>query len=185
MFRDCKGFTTVELIVTMGLVGIVTAFAYTSYIFVIRGINNWQDRIEMENTSHIIINAISRDLMAMEELFLAEETAIRFVKTTHDTIDYRQKTAKLVKNGMYIDEVKKISYSILFKYFGSDLSLDLNMDGIVDFYELDKNGDGYLTHNELLYIDLVEISLTLANLNREFSIQTAVAPRSLKNIIVQ
>jgi prepilin-type N-terminal cleavage/methylation domain-containing protein len=185
MFRDCRGFTTVELIVAMGLVGIVTAFAYASYIFVVRGINNWQDRVEMENTSHIIINAISKDLIAMEKLLQTEETSIRFVKSNHDTIGYWLQAGKLVINGKYIYEEKKIVFKMWIKYFGSDLSLDLNMDRIVDFYELDKNGDGFLRMNELLYIDLVEVTLTLVNLNREFSIKTAVAPRSLKNIIVQ
>ncbi len=181
MYGNDKGFTTVELIVTMGLVGLVSALAYAVYIFAYQGMKNWQDRVELENSAHLVMNAMANDFSDIKKIFYATEDEISFIKINDDTVRYAICEGGLIRSGKYLNKKDLSIGSIQFKFFGSELSDDLNMDRVIDMAELDRNRNGLLDSEELHAISCIQFTMTLTSKKHCFELQSAMAIRNSEN----
>jgi prepilin-type N-terminal cleavage/methylation domain-containing protein len=183
MYKNERGFTTVELIVTMGLVGLISALAYAVYIFAYQAMKNWQDRVELENSTHLMMNAMANDFSDIKKIFYATEDEISFIKINADTVRYAICEGGLIRNGKYLNKKDLSIGSIQFNFFGSELSDDLNMDRVIDMNELDRNSNRLLDGEELLDISCVQFTIKLASKKHSFELQSAVVIRNLPILI--
>lgn len=178
MLKNEHGYTTVELIIAMSMVGLITIFAYSVYIFALKGVHYWQNRVQMENSAHIVINAMTDDLLKLENFFSIREESIAFATTDIDTISYWIEENQLLRNGENMILNENIMTAVRFSYLGNDLALDDNLDGVVDPNEIDLNDNNQIDAREFEEISYIEMALSLSNGNRIFNIKTGVAIRN-------
>ncbi len=169
------GYTTIELIVAMSMVGLIAVFAYSVYSFARKGMNRWQNRVHLENSAHIAVNAITNDLLKLQRFYCIGEGRVCFMTTDDDTIDYRVEEERLVRNGNAILLDKT---SIRFNYLGYDLSLDNNLDGVVDYEEMDLNNNSEIDGKECEFVSFVAVNLSLSTRRHSFKIKTGVVIRN-------
>jgi hypothetical protein len=178
MLNNEHGYTTVELIIAMSMVGLITVFAYSVYIFTLKGIHYWQNRIQTENSAQIIINVMQEDLIKLESFFTIGEESIAFTTTDDDTISYWIEENQLLRNGKEMILNKDTATALRFNYIGNDLALDDNLDGVIDLDEIDLNDNNQIDGREFEEISYIELTLSLTNGNKTFNVTTGAAIRN-------
>lgn len=180
MVKDEAGYTLVELVVAMGMVSLIVGLAFTVYHFSLREMRNWRERMSLENKAHMRVNAISRDLLNLKQLLIAQPKAIGFVRQQGDTVFISMENDSLQISRAERLKIGLVAGKSYFNYWGSDLNLDTNSNGEVSFEEMDRDRNGILTGNELKSVRLIGINLGVGNGKQEFEARTAVAVRNLE-----
>ena len=128
MIRDNRGFTLVELLIAMGIAALISFFAYRIFIFSNKALKNWRERIRLENTAHLLLNAVANDLMELQQSLYAGKSAIGFINTNEDTIYYSHQEAYLLKNNRDKEKLSGSEVIIFLKKRYGD-SLFYNLEG--------------------------------------------------------
>jgi type II secretory pathway component PulJ len=150
MIKDENGYTIIEIVVAMGMVSIIAGLAFMVYNFSLREMRNWRERLAMENSAHIVVNALANDIIGMQQLLLAESKALKFIRAQGDTafISIMNDSLLIQRQNRFTKPL--VSEKSYFNYFKEDLNR----------------------------IKLIEIVLVLGGRGREFEITTSVGIRN-------
>lgn len=151
MLKDENGYTIVELVVAMGMVSIIVGLAFMVYHFSLREMRNWRERLAVENSAHIVVNALTNDITWMQQLLLAEPKALSFIRAQGDTvlIAIEADSVMIQRRNRFTKPI--VSEKSCFTYIQDDLN----------------------------QVKMVEICLVFIESKREFEVKTAVGVRNL------
>lgn len=107
------GFTLVEAVVALTLSVIVAGLVGSVYLFAVRAVSEWQDRIDVDDTAHVIHYRLSTDLRRADAIHVV--TTDSLVLSGPDGVQsyaYRDRT--LFRNGVRLtqDPVTIPSFSV-------------------------------------------------------------------------
>jgi type II secretory pathway component PulJ len=185
--RDARGYTLVEFAVAMSVFMIFMAIAAPFMFSQLRGALATQDRVERTQNARTALRLMTRELRQTAYLIndppakpvgpIEISFAVDFngdgMINPHDDANLPLEEITYHYNGgqdvLYrgrnagqgaplASEVTAVD----FEYFGSNLALDLNDDGIVSEAELDPDGNG-LQPSELAHVTRVAITLTVGD----------------------
>ncbi len=74
------GFTLVEVVVALTLSVLVVGLVGGAYLFAVRAVGAWQDRIDLEDTAHVIHQRLSADLRRAEAVALLAPDSMEVVE---------------------------------------------------------------------------------------------------------
>jgi len=165
----------VELLVAISLTTLISLFTYQVFIFSNKALKNWRERIRLEDTAHILTNAMTADLMELQQLIYASEAALGFIDMNEDTIYYSQQGWQLLKNKHQpLNNPVKID-TLRFEYHRSGIK---NSDNGLPISEMDFDANGLLPAAELNNLQLIRVHLTLSHGSYNFRVVTAVHVRN-------
>lgn len=158
--HQSHGFTAVELLVAMALVGLIVGFSYKGYLFFQKNFIHWQERVSMEETGRRIINALINDLQTMRKVIEAEENSITFVDFERKIVTYSFKDQGVFKNGRQLLNEDLTVAKLQFSYFTS-------------------NDDSFNFIDNKMNIEKIQIHLLVKNKRRaSFELISAVTLRN-------
>ncbi|MGF1671540.1 MAG: Tfp pilus assembly protein FimT/FimU [Balneolaceae bacterium] len=59
---DKQGFSIVELLVVLTLIGLVSGFVWSAWLFSERSLRQWSEHVKLETEFHTLLNGISEDI---------------------------------------------------------------------------------------------------------------------------
>ncbi len=152
MNRRDAGFTLLEMIISMGI--LLTVISMVSFgTFRIR---ENLSRAEALDEMNEMVDRICDTVKNAENIVYIRKNELKF----HD---FSGKETILEKEGFGIRNPCRhiVPEKLEFSAYGSDPALDMNADGIIDFQELDTDGDGFLNAQEAKYVSMVEFVIGL------------------------
>ena len=95
---DNRGYTLVELLVTMLITMVLGGLLFSLYLAASRWVGPWQREIMLEDTMHLIVQRLTTDLAYAEQLVSEEDSAWTLVYPSGRTIRYRYQGRTLTRN---------------------------------------------------------------------------------------
>lgn len=77
LVTDNQGFSLVELLVVLTLIGLVSGFVWGAWLFSERSLQKWREHVKLETEFHTIMNGISEDLYRAEIIRSADSQHIQ------------------------------------------------------------------------------------------------------------
>lgn len=147
-----QGFSLVELLVVLSLVGLITTFVMTAYFYAEQAITNWKHATRLENELHTLAEGLADDIYKAEAVMEVGEGFISLEVFGHEQRQYELDQGKLFRNGVNITS--------------EDIS-------IISFY----TENGMQTEKDSVDPKLLEIRLALGNGEDTLSTRRAVSIR--------
>ena len=127
ILKNSHGFTLIEIIVTLMLVGVLAAAAGFGMEFIAKGYVAARENARMAQTAQIALLRMSRELMALESINTAARTEIVITKANNDkvAIEFDGEQIKLDNDNdasdgnILIDHVT--SFQLKYSYFDNGL----------------------------------------------------------------
>ena len=95
---DNRGYTLVELLVTMLITMVLGGLLFSLYLAASRWVGPWQREIIVENTMHLIVQRLTTDLAYAEQLVSEEDSAWVLIYPSGRTIRYRYQGRTLTRD---------------------------------------------------------------------------------------
>ncbi len=99
MRRTDKGFTAVELMVVMALLGVVVGLGFTSFGFLRQNFTSWQRRIAIEQGSRRVMAGLVYELRGAREIVQAEEHDLVFLNRNGNLVRVASDDNGVLRNG--------------------------------------------------------------------------------------
>lgn len=95
---DNRGYTLVELLVTMLITMVLGGLLFSLYLAASRWVGPWQREIMLEDTMHLIVQRLSADLAYAEQLIFEGDSAWTLVYPSGHTLRYCYQDRTLTRN---------------------------------------------------------------------------------------
>lgn len=95
---DNRGYTLVELLVTMLITMVLGGLLVSLYLAANRWVGPWQREIILEDTMHLIVQRLTTDLAYAEQLVSEGDSAWTLIYPSGRTIRYRYQGRTLTRN---------------------------------------------------------------------------------------
>lgn len=95
---DNRGYTLVELLVTMLITMVLGGLLFSLYLSANRWVEPWQREVILENTMHLIVQRLTTDLAHAEQLVSEGDSAWALIYPSGRTIHYRYQNFTLTRN---------------------------------------------------------------------------------------
>lgn len=154
-----SGYTIVELLIALTLLGIVTGLAYQGYRFLQRSFQRWQSRVALEQDGGRIMSAIRNDIILWKRIEHAEAATLSVVRDDNKRIVYRLADQQVLRNGRELNPEGVAVARFEFTYFVHDNESETNP---------------YVTE-----IDAIAIALTVENRAGNFELRCRMSKRNL------
>lgn len=161
--KNNNGFTLVELLVTLGLVGIIVSLVMSFFIANIKSYKNINNDTELQYQSQYILNYMTNKVLEAKKVKNSNPESGNNISK----ISFQYGT----EDQCYNFEVK--DHKILYGKGTSDSVPDINLGSDVE--RLDINS---LTGGDLLDAKSIEIVLKLKNNNREYEAKQVIYMRN-------
>lgn len=152
--RKRKGITLVELIITLGLIGVITGLVFSFFFSNKKTLNNVEIKTDLQYEAKIIMNEISKYAMeAKKAEYSAEDTTLRFIAVDGSS------TVFTVNGGTSSESGEKVIFTGNEITVGNGSSSDATLS--INFKELSLHGerDKSININLTLEKDGIEYSV--------------------------
>ncbi|HYH27805.1 MAG TPA: hypothetical protein VEA19_03390 [Actinomycetota bacterium] len=172
------GYTLIELSVAMAGLLVFLSFASPFLFKQIQEAQRTEARTDLQQHARTGMRSLVRELRQARELYQTSQrpsgkNRISFGVdlngkdgiASNERLSYYIKGSRLYRGGEFDDEkgqpIADDVSQIVFSFFGSNLALDDNGDGVVTETELDQNLDNNWSEAELTQVTRVKIDLTV------------------------
>jgi hypothetical protein len=154
------GFTLAEAVVALSLLTIVAGMVWSFYLFAHKQVTLRETRaFEFDNTLSLL-EAVAKNVRLSRATIFLNESQWVFISERGDTASYVFSDSGLRFNRVILTAGGRPFAPFSFDCMGNDSLLDVNADGVVDFHELDLDGDGTITGKEAESIAWIRASVT-------------------------
>lgn len=94
-----QGFSLVELLVVLSLIGLVAGFVSTVYLFGQKAFNRWEKNMKLENELHTVLAGIAEDLYRAERIEEIDRQYVHLERADRGNHIYEIDARKIVRNG--------------------------------------------------------------------------------------
>ena len=144
-----RGFSLVELLVVLTLIGILSVFVMSSYFFASESIYTWRNNLKLENAIHLLLSGMAEDIYKSEHIIKIEDQSLSL------------KMIDGTERRYYLDD------GILFRGSHSLLTANLEVASL-NFSNLsDKSENGFWDDEESKLSDFKTILIRLSVTNGE------------------
>lgn len=106
-----KGFSLVELLVVLALIGIIGGLVSSAYLFSQRMINDWRLDMGLQNKFHTVIHGLSEDMFKAERITVLEKKAISLKMPEGEERKYYEIEDRLYRNErLLVDSTYSLSF---------------------------------------------------------------------------
>jgi prepilin-type N-terminal cleavage/methylation domain-containing protein len=97
--RNEKGFTLVEMLLTIGLIGFLAAVLAAAYHFSIRRGMDWQARTVLEENARVCINRVADDVVVCERISFVDDSTMTMSLFRPGNVRYERREGRVFRNG--------------------------------------------------------------------------------------
>ncbi|MEW6087495.1 MAG: prepilin-type N-terminal cleavage/methylation domain-containing protein [bacterium] len=196
-----KGFTLVEFLVAMFIFIIIITGVYTIFIQANKAFQAGRKQVRSSQNARVVVEVMAREIREATA-FSADFDSLTVRDTNGNRISYylegpveNQKMHRLIKDAFNVlvsDDIKgEYVKALAFDYFGNDLTLDTNGDGVVSAAEIAASDPGGAsstaidTSDELARVTLIKITVEVDTDRFDFNSDSVVDLDGPKNTIVE
>lgn len=171
--KNSRGFTTIELMVSMAILFSMVGLIYSIYLFSIKLSRNWREKIQVENAANICMKIISDDLIKAVEIEMVNHAFLIITISSEKQIIYKVKDYNLLRNGFILNPGSTKIFHFTCSTFNPKQPMDFTETPKKYF---DQPKSGFEQTEDEYY--LFKIDLELVSGNKRFRIGTIVRPRN-------
>jgi hypothetical protein len=105
-----RGFTSIEIIVTLTIGMTLAGFIYTSNHFSIRMMRRWEEKMGMDQIAWVGLDKMSRDLTGARSIRAAGDSSLSITDGEGGSVLYRFSNGCLFRNGTQLNNPPMVVY---------------------------------------------------------------------------
>ena len=151
------GFTVVEFIIVLLLASILFGAASSIYLFANKWVIRWQSDISLENSAHLMLTALSKDLRRASDLVITSDSSWVLHSEAGKMTQYVLSDSLVLRNGIKLHrEDQKVSAFLI------------HQDSLMLPATVDLKSDQH---------KMVDVSFQIIHASRKLNIQSSVMMR--------
>ena len=172
------GFTLIELLTAIVITGLVVSLSFGIHNRISRIIKVKEEQAVLIKGANYIFEKVKSEIRGAERIISASLDKIEILKRNGKIGEFSFEDGIIRYNGQDIDIDEKVTIEKFeFEFGGEDDNLDSDLDGVLNVFEMDLDGDGVLDIRESDKIKTITIAFAAMVKEYRYELRTTVFKR--------